>query len=66
MIVLSEQTVAVYHYSAELAIFNLANSEFKNKHAVVEHLVIVTENDFYGKWTLPLYFPFDMDLAMVN
>jgi hypothetical protein len=66
MIAIIDQVLGVYHYAAELPIFNLANSEYRQKHAVVERIVILSESDFYSKWTLPFFFPFDMDLAMVN
>jgi len=64
--VIMDQVLGVYHYSSELPIFNLANSEYKLKHVVNERLVILSESDFIGKWTKMFLFPFDLDLAMVN
>jgi hypothetical protein len=66
MMPIMDQVLGVYHYSSELPIFNLANSEYKPKHAVTEKLVILSENDFANKWIKMLLFPFDLDLAMVN
>jgi len=66
LLAFSNDAIGVYQYASELSIFNLASSEYKKKHVVVERLVILTENDFYTKWTLPLLFPFDLDLAIVN
>jgi hypothetical protein len=66
MTAIMDQVLGVYHYSSELPIFNLANSEYKSKHAVTEQLVTLSESDFTSKWTKMLLFPFDFDLAMVN
>lgn len=66
MMAIMDQVIGVYHYSSELPIFNLANSEYKSKHAVTQKLVILSESDFASKWIKMLFFPFDLDLAMVN
>lgn len=66
MMAIMDQVIGVYHYSSELPIFNLANSEYKSKHAVTQKLVILSESDFASKLIKMLFFPFDLDLAMVN
>ena len=64
-----KDTVAVYYYSGELGSFNFRNSKIKQKHNIVEHVVIFSLEDISSSGLIRTMLEWDLldlDVVMVN
>ena len=58
-----------YYYSNQLPMLHLANNEYRIRHNITEHMVVLTERDLAPKnafLRVCLGFQLDLDLIIVN